>query len=569
MTRRMLSFLIVLAAAPDAGAQEWLRDNVVLGGEAGTFSEANWMFGAESPRPPASARLYLQPTLSLFDRYTVSANFLISTENRSFQGDVRQSLNQYSISPDWGWGSATLGDFSDNYSPLTFSGIPVRGATVELRRGGLELALLGGRSQQAAQGGAVRGRYARTLFGGRVGVGDVNGTSIGLVVLSARDDPGSLGEPEDTLLLVPQPDTTFVEDTLRIGDENQFAVTPQANLVAGLTGTLALLDDRVVLKAELAGSGYTRDLRSDVIENEEILDRIPRFARALFTPRTSSTADWAHTLEARVRAHQAVTTTLTYRYLGPGYVSLGSASLMSDVRDVQLRTSLRLRRFQANLDLGRQYDNLAGQKLYTTTRDRTALSASFRVNAWWTTAARAHRATLGNEASDSSRWIDYTSWQAGLRNTFTLGRSGAFRSIAFDYNVRTTGDENPLRTTTASEAHSVTLNLQTAPAAGLTVTPTAGFVRSQFAGNDWDTRTTIGVGSQLTVMDGRWATSLDLGRAQHQQTAALQGSLTSRFQVTTRDALIVGVRSADYDNLIDPALGFSEFSASIRWAHRF
>lgn len=585
MTRRarmLLSVLLLVAArdarAQDAGGEEaavpeaaggGIGSAIVFGGEAGTFSEANWVFGAESRRPPASARLYLRPSLSLYEKWTVTGNFIVSTEDRTFQGDIRQSLNQYSISPDWGWGSATLGDFSDSYSPLTFSGVQVRGATVELRRNTLQFALLGGRSQQAAEGGAIRGRYARTIGGGRLAIGDPDKASLALVVLSARDDVGSLDEPTDTLFLEPTPDTTFVEDTLQIGVENQFAVTPQANLVVGVAGTLALFGDLLMLKAEIAGSGHTRDLRSDVIENEEILDRIPGIARALFTPRTSSTADYAHTLEARLRPFSSLTTTLSYRYLGPGYVSLGAASLHSDLQEIQLRTSLRRRRFQVNLDLARQHDNLAEQKLFTTIRDRAALSAAVRVTSWLTTTLRGHRATLGNEATEPERWIDYTSWQAGLRNTVTLSRGGTFRSASLDYNHRTTGDENPLRTSTASESHSVTANLQISPSRVLSVTPTLGFVRSQFADAGWTTRSTYGVGSQLTVLDGRWATSLDVGRSQFQQTAALQSNLTSRFQVTARDAVIFGFRAADYDNVLDPELAFNELSASLRWAHRF
>jgi hypothetical protein len=568
-TFSLAGVLILLLAAAELRAQQPGGGWINVTGEAGTFSEANWMFGAENRRPPASARLYLRPSLSLWGKYTVTGSFIVSTENRGFQGDVRQSLNQYSVSPSWEWGKATLGDFSDSYSPLTVNGVQVRGAGVELQRGSMRFNAFGGRSQQAAEGGAIRGRYARRLAGGRFSVGDTERSSLALTVVSARDDVGSLGAPSDTIFLQPMPDSTFAEDTLQVGVENQFSVTPQENLVVGLAGTLAFFEDGLQLKGEIAGSGHTRDLRSDVIRNEEILDRIPGIAQSFFTPRASSSADHAHTLEARVRPVAPLTTTLTYRYLGPGYVSLGAASMMSDRREFQLRTGFRLRRFQANVDLGRQHDNLAGQKLFTTMRHRAAASTSLRVTPQWTTTARAQRASLGNGAPDPERWIDYTSWQAGLRNSFSFRRGGLVRSISLDYSHRSTGDANPLRTATASQSHGATASLQAAPGRTLSVTPTLGFVHSRFGEAEWTTRSTYGIGAQHSAWEGRWATSLNLGRSQFQQTTALQANVTSRLQVAPRDAVVFGLKAGGYDNSLDPGLSFNELNVSIRWAHRF
>ena len=67
---------------------------------------------------------------------------------------------------------------------------------------------------------------------------------------------------------------------------------------------------------------------------------------------------------------------------------------------------------------------------------------------------------------------------------------------------------------------------------------------------------------------GRWVSSLNLARSQFQQTNALQATLTSRYQVTQQDALILGARAANYGNIVNPDLDFREASASLRWAHR-
>ena len=542
---------------------------VVMGGEIGSYLEVNGISGAERRRPAGTGRVYLRPSISLFGKFSVAFDLMLSTEGEAFQGDARQRLNQYSVNPSWRWGEATLGDFTDRYTPLTFNGIRVRGAGVELRRGAVTVQSFGGRTQRAVPGGAVTGRYSRTAVGGRLGLGDPDRTSLGFVVLRARDDVGSLEPPTDTLFPDVMPDTAFVEDTLQVGLENRFAVTPQENVVVAVTGGLALFGDRLALKGEVAGSGYTRDLRSDVIESQEILDRIPGIAQRVFTPRVSSAADYAYTIQAQLRPIAPLTTIVSYRYLGPGYTSLGAASLLSDRRDVDLKSTLRFRRLRASVSVGHQRDNLVGQKAFTTGRNRLAATLAMRVTRQWSTSVRLNRATLGNDASEPERWIAYSSWQTGVRQTLAFGRQSAVRSASVDYGYRTTGDDNPLRAMNTSRAHSVSASVVFAPRRNISITPSMGLVRSRFADGDWDTRTTYGVGAQWAALRGTWVSSLNLGRSQFQQTGALQGTLSSRYQLTQRDAVILTVRGSDYDNITNPDLNFQEVAANLRWVHRF
>lgn len=545
------------------------RPALTFGGEVGTFSELYGVSGAERRRPGATARLYLRPTASIYGLVSVRGDFLLSTEGNQLGAQARQNINQYSLSPDWGWGRATVGDFSGSYSPLTYNGIRARGASVDVERGALQLSMFGGRSRRAVDGGAVSGSYSRTVAGARLGVGEARGTSLAVVMVTALDDPGSLDEPTDTLFLDPQPDTTFVEDTLSVGRDNRFAVTPQQNLVVSLVGTLALLDDRLKLEAELAGSGYTRDRRSDPIDNPELLDRIPGIAEALFTPRTSSSADYAYTLQGQVSPIPALTSTVTFRNLGAGYVSLGTASLLSDRREVQSRTALRLGRVNASLDLGRQNDNLADQKAFTTTRNRIGASLSTRLTRRWTSSLRLQRATLDNEAAEQERWIAYGSWLLGTRQSIAFGRASILRSTSVDYNFRSTGDENPLRDASTSWAHTASWSVVVQPSRVVSITPTAGLVHSKFGQDDWATRTNFGLGGQLALARGRWVSGLNLSRTHVHRTTALQASLTSRFQLTESDAFVFGARLNDNENLGDPGLSFTESTVSLRWTRRF
>ena len=570
-TALLLAALLPLLLAPGTtSAQISLGGGrVTVQGEVGTFAEANGISGAQRRRPAGTGRLYFRPSISLFSTFSVDVDLMLTTEERAFQGATRQSLNKYSVNPRWGWGSASIGDFSEDYSPYTFSGIRVRGAGARIQAGPLELASFGGRARRAVQGGALTGSYSRTLVGGRLQLGDAGSRSIALTLVRAWDDPGSLDEPTDTVYPDMDPDTLFVEDTLSVGIDNQFAVTPQENVVLGLSGSFSLFGDAVALSGEIAGSAYTRDVRSEPIADPGTLDRIPGVARWLFTPRASSNADYAYTVEARVRPFAPLTTTVSFETVGPGSVSLASAGVMSDKRDVNIRTSYRAGRLQARLDLGRARDNLIGQKALTTHRDRISAVVTMRATQAWSVSARMQRATLDNDAADPEQWVDYTSWLAGLRQTLALGRDGMMRSVTVDYTYRPTSDENPLRTTSESQSHSVSASLMLAPSRQVSVTPTLGLVHSRFGEAAWTTRTTYGVGTQVSGLAGKWVSSLNVSRSQFQQTTALQAGLTSRYQVTGSDALILSVQAADYGNLVSPELAFRETTASLRWAHRF
>jgi len=538
-------------------------------GQIGSHAEGYGISGAERRRPSATGRFYFRPSLALTSAFTIKFDFLLSTEGRTFQSSRRQSLNQYGINPQWSWGSANLGDFSDTYTPLTFSGVRVRGAGLNLWRGSFWVSTFGGRTQRAVQGGATNGRYERNIFGGRVGFGDQRGSSIGVYAVRARDDVGSLTLPQDTLFLNDNlPDTAFVEDTLQVGEiTNPFAVTPQENMVLGVAGTVALLGDALHLKGELSGSGHTRDLRADEIESEEILDRIPGIIRSIYTPRVSSTADYAYTLEANARAGP-LTATGSFRNLGPGYASLGVASVMSDQRELKLSTQLRFRRWNLRVDGARQHDNLIDQKEFTTNRDRAAVSFSLRPGRTWSGSIRANFSQLSNNATEPERWLDYQSWMLGTNQTVTFSRRGFLRNASVQYQYRTTGDDNPLRIQSNSRSHSANFKVLVSPTRILNLTPSVGIVRSRFAEQGWTTRQTYNLGAQVRLARGKWMSSIQLGRAQHNQTTALQASFSTRYQLTRRDGLTFTLRASDYDNTLEADRSFRELLATLRWARR-
>ena len=199
-------------------------------GEIGSHGEYYSVSGREQRRPTSTGRLYLRSRVRLFDVVSVELDLLYSTEQNSGVGltasTARQQLNQIGIKPEWSWGRAYLGSFTDSYSPLTWDGVRVQGVGAAINPGLLRLGAFTGRTQRAVAGGAVDGAYSRWMSGGRLGVGRASSPHapyLDVVFLRVADDPSSLAEP-DTMTPLP----TAAGDAVL----NPYAVTPEEYVVS-------------------------------------------------------------------------------------------------------------------------------------------------------------------------------------------------------------------------------------------------------------------------------------------------------------------------------------------------
>lgn len=591
-TARRIALSIALCAAAvaprSAVAQlpELLQPGRLFGlqGEVSTFGELYAISGREPRRPGSTARILFRPTVQLTRHIKVALDFQLSTEGTG--GGVgagsgtlaagRQRLNQLGISPEWSWGKLHLGDFTDTYTPFTFSGARVRGAGVALSPGIVRFGVFGGEAQNAVIGGATTGSYARSIAGGRIGLGRDQGSFFELIFVRARDDEGSLPPADDTAFVDPRLDDPTVDrDTLAVGTlVNPLSVTPQENVVIAAAGRLTLLDRKLELRGELAGSAYSRDVRASAIDNEAVLDEFPGFLRGLFTPRLSSTFGLAYTAAADVRLG-AFNGSARFHSVAPGYMSLGVASLLNDQRAWELSGTRRFGRHASlRLDAARQHDNLLGQKAATTNRDRYGAMITVRPRPRWTASLRANFVGMNNDAPPGdAAWIAYDNWILATNHTLSFGRDRLVRSVGLAYTYRKAGDDNPARATSSLTAHTANVRVVVAPSRVVSLTPTVGLARTWPGGApDWRTRATYGLAAQLRAAEGRWTTSASVGSSQQGAVHVLQTRITSRYNLTPADAFTLTVRGSGYRNAANPvgAPGdFEEFTVSLQVTHRF
>jgi hypothetical protein len=552
-------------------------------GEMRIFGESYGIAGREPRRPGETGRLMFQPVFEISRFLKVALDLQLTTEGaihgagtRSPVLDAgRQRLNQVGISPSWSWGRVDLGDFTDSYTPYTFSGVRVRGAGAEVNPGLLRLAMFRGQAQTAVLGVAMNTAYARTLAGGRVGVGRADGSFVDVILVRARDDAGSLPPPGDTAFADPRLDDPTVDpDTLAVGTlVNPLAVTPQDNIVAAAAGRLLLFDRRLRLQGEVSGAGYTRDVRASELGNQAILGEIPGFLRGLFTPRVGSSFGAAYTSSAEVRVGR-FSGTASFRQVDPGYVALGVASLLNDQRGWGLSGTQRFGRAASiRLDAARQRDNLIGQKAFTTQRDRYGAMATLKPAARLSSSLRVQYVGMHNGAAGGDpHQVAYGNWIVATNHTLSLGRDRLLRSVGIGYTFRNSGDDNPARAASGLTAHAATVRSVLAPSEAVSITPSVGLVGST-SGADTGTRLrrTYGIAAQMRLREGRWTSSVSLGSTEDRGTGAFQTRITSRYDLTEADIVTFSLRESRYHNAPNPfgaPGGFRERAFSLQLTRR-
>jgi len=250
----------------------FLSDVLKISGQAGLYGELYSISGKEGRRKPSTGRLFFRPTITLFNNFNIAFDILLSTEGSY----TRQQINRISLHPSWGWGKAHIGDFSHQFSQFTLNGITITGGGLEIDYGILRLEAVGGRTQHKIDAGLSNSAFSRYLGGLKLGVGKVGGSFIDLNIVHIMDNKYSL------------PREKFAYNSGSSNTSTQYRITPKENLVAGLNARLDIINI-IQLYGEISGSVFSRDIRSDIVESDEI----PDFVNSIFTVRHSIFAVYA------------------------------------------------------------------------------------------------------------------------------------------------------------------------------------------------------------------------------------------------------------------------------------
>ena len=524
---------------------------ISLSGDISTYGELYSISGRDNRRPASTARFYFRPTLSFYDAMTLSFNFLLSTEgsSRSFQHQLNQ-INQFGVNPRWSWGYANAGDFTETFTPYTLNGILIRGGGVSINPGLFRFSAVGGYTRRSSFGG--EGEFDRYLYGGKIGIGRESGSYFDIQFVRARDIPSRFQ--------IIQPDSIPPPDSTQVGTRTSpYQETPQENLVIGMAGALKMFDDALALNAEVNGSAFTRDMNSTTFNN----DKIPSFVKSIYTPRLSSSADYAYTFGMKLKL-SPVGFRAGYHRIGPGYTSLGVASLITDQREILVGTDLHLSRWSTNLTWTRQSDNLLGQKLNTTIRQTFSGNVNFRPLDVWNAGLLGNFLTMRNYAiGDTAALIDFLTLSVGTTQSIMLGSEGLFRTGSLSYMFQKSADRNPLRMGNGSLSHTVSLNASADPTDDLTLVPSLSIVSSRIGLVNWSTIQTYSVTTQYRALDNVLVTSLTVGLSTAASTSSIQLNIIASYQFTRSNRATLSLRRTGFNTDLPAGGSYSEYTASL------
>lgn len=203
MKKFFFALLILISASfaqelPDTTESSSSKDIISISGDLGAYGELYSISGQPKRRPSATGRLFFRPVVDFYGLFQLPFDFLLSTEGSS----ARQSINQFGLNPKWDWGSAHIGDFNKEYSPLSLSGIKIRGGGLNFSPELFRVSVVSGFTQRSVPGGAQDGSYKRFLFAAKLGYGNEEQTYFDLIFLKAKDEVESLPQNVKSLSVI-------------------------------------------------------------------------------------------------------------------------------------------------------------------------------------------------------------------------------------------------------------------------------------------------------------------------------------------------------------------------------
>lgn len=290
-----------------------------------------------------------------------------------------------------------VGVIYPRYTDLTLKGVPLNGGIIEWNpNGGFFLGGLYGRTRRAIPDPRIPDSlqptpaFEQVMYGGRIGYGRKTGSRALVTLLHAQDDPASL------------PDGEF--GTPR---------SPRSNWILGLDLGVPVIPNVWKLEAEVVGSMTTDDRESPQFDSSQV----PAFVLETLDPNISTSIDYA--LKGGTTFRIASTQTrgrAEFRYIGPGYTTLGAPRLRNDLMSIDTRLDQLLMKKRLRLSgfFRREQDNIASLlKSGVTTMTAWGISGSFSPPSWPTFRAEIAPYAQNYRNNETGEELDFSMLTAG------------------------------------------------------------------------------------------------------------------------------------------------------------
>ncbi|MCK6606108.1 MAG: hypothetical protein HUU43_01585 [Ignavibacteriaceae bacterium] len=532
-------------------------DQVRISGEFGAFGELYGISGKESRRPGQTGRIYFRPTISLFNNFSVNFDLFLSTEGSA----ARQNINTIALHPAWGWGVAHIGDFTHQMSRFTLSDVMVRGGGLELYPGILRFQLIAGQTQRATELGAFNSTYSRYVVAGKLGIGDGGGDHIDINILRSRDDQNSLNR-----MIFQQIDSIPGSGGSLRADTSYVGVTPEENLIMGVNWGLNLFENSLKIKSELSASLFTKDMYSDEIDSKDV----PEFMRDVFTPRITTNADYALHTELGYNS-QLGNARLAYTIVGPGYTSLGIASILNDRQIINGSLSFNvlsgLITVQTNYQ--RQNDNIIQQKLFTTVRDNYGFVLAVRPLRSLSITVNTNFNSMLNDANNDTIKVDNGGYNVGANINYQLDAFGFSHSLNTNITTQTFATKSRIRGDNEVNSQGYNFGITTNFSKQLSTNLTASLNTVDLGPRGNNNSQTVNARVNYKMLDDKLNNSLSYAFTNSDASATSVIVIQSNYPLFTGSTVGVMFRGSFFSGKGNNSNTFSEYTGSFTWSYRF
>ncbi len=384
--------------------------------------------GIDARQPRSMQYGIIRTSVSLYDMIEFPFEFYFSTKQTQFQ----QPFNQFGVSPRISnWVTLHAGYFSTRISDFTFGDLRILGGGVELTPGDFRFKALYGRTRNAIQPDKMSFSpevYKQMAYAFSIGYGNIAESFFNVNVFHAIDDSNSV-----------------VTDS---------ALTkPQENLVGSIDFG-ARFGEMITLDGEVGISLFSSNITADTFDTGI---KVPSF---LFTPNASSRVDGAAKLNVNISPSRLWSLTLSSRWIGPGFTTLGYGLMPNDLLEFALGPRVRLldNKLTLRSKIGVRYNNLRKTKSSTTSRFTGMLGTNWQIDNNIGIDANYNRNQIDSRHKNDTLRLSNVFNAFSLSPRFSFDGFGGNNNVLLTYSYQDATDKN-VYTSSLSNSRTHSANL--------------------------------------------------------------------------------------------------------------
>jgi hypothetical protein len=526
------------------------RSVFTITGDAGVVGELYSTSRDVSRRPNSTGRIFLRPTFTFFNNFSISFDLFASTEG----SDARQQINRFALHPEWSWGKAHIGDFNHKFSNYSLNGINIRGGGIEINPGLFRLQMFGGETQKAIETDPYSSIYQRIMGAVKIGIGKKDASYFDINFLYSIDDTSSLSKEK------------FIKDQSSENLNPQIGVTPKENLLVGVNTDLKIIKNILRFRGEAAASIFSNDIYAD----EEKIDEAPDFLTDIFTLRRSTNIDYSYEGILDFK-YDFLNSSFKYEVINPGFRSLGMTSIMNDKKKYGINLGFKFfkNKLIIKTNFNSQNDNLLNQKKFTLKRQTYGFNIMGRpVNSLSIMFNIMNNETSNNSKNDTLKidnniltFMSNLSYQFNAFHLTNLAMIGFSQQLSTTYSMQSNNDNEVI-------VRNLFGNLNTTINRTWSFSPGFTAIFMNLWNGERNETFTYNFKLNARFFNSMWNNSLGCSMANSEYTSVLQLNYMSVLKITDSDIVKIKVRYSLTDYKHRAENNFWENVVSLGYTHR-